>query len=87
MHKALSSTFAIVVSSAALVALAAIYSGDALADRSTTPRLDGGKSTTATTNTGSTCTVFGKNGETRCTRTFGITNHADAVAKCTKMKC
>lgn len=87
MRKVLSSTFTTIVSGAALIALAATFSGGALADMSTTVRPDGGKSTTATRNSGSTCTVFGKQGDVKCTRTFAITDHKVAVARCTKLKC
>lgn len=54
---------------------------------SVTPRPDGGSAKTSTRGAGSECAVFSKEGALMCTRTFSITSHAAAVARCVALKC
>jgi len=76
-----------ILSGATLVLTLALPVGTALADRTTSARKDGGKSVTVTTREGTECNVFSKSGALLCTRTFAITNHSAAVARCVALKC
>ena len=74
------------IAAVATVGLAVIAPACA-ASSSITPRPDGGQSRTVTRPAGSECSVFSKEGELKCTRTFSITNHSEAVTRCVALKC
>jgi hypothetical protein len=48
---------------------------------------DGRKIQTLTTRTQSECNVYSSQGLLMCTRTYPITNHQAAIAKCSAVKC
>jgi hypothetical protein len=68
----------------ALTSVSAIAGGSG-ASTATVP--DGRKIQTLTTRTHSECNVYSPQGNLMCTRTYPITNHQAAVAKCSTVKC
>jgi hypothetical protein len=59
----------------------------AFADSSTTIAPDKRQIITVTTRTQSECTIYSPQGALMCTRTYPITDHRAAVARCNAIKC
>jgi hypothetical protein len=58
-----------------------------LAESSTATTKEGWKIQTLTTRTQSECNLYNAQGAFVCSRTYPITDHAVAVAKCAAVKC
>jgi hypothetical protein len=69
-----------------LVTSAAVTAGEA-GSSSTAVTKDARKIQTLTNRTQSECNIFSPQGALMCSRTYPITDHAVAVAKCAAVKC